>query len=426
MTPLQWAITICTILEYLHSRNPLILYRDMKPSNIMIRKDDERLFLIDFGIARKVQSTLSHRTSWGTEGYAPLEQCQGAPEVRSDLYSLGATMHHLLSGKPPTPFKFDPIGTLRPDISASLAEVVDRSLRLQAHERFESARKMREALEGKVVAQKAGAPAKKAGAPVAIAQSPAPVSPLPSVMHNKKDGAETVLVPAGEFLMGSPSGEGSDSECPRREVYLDAYHIYKHPVTNGQFASFVKETGYDAEGDWKKYALPGKENHPVVAVTWNDAQAYCKWAEGALPTEAQWEKAARGTDGRNYPWGNTWDDSKCNWYRGPKVAGMANLYGGRGTTPVGSFPSGVSPWGCLDVAGNVWEWCSDWYEENYYKSSPSRNPEGPPRGQYRVCRGGSWCNGGSRNVRCAYRGWGLPGNGANDVGFRVCRPSNTK
>ncbi|MGV8122349.1 MAG: SUMF1/EgtB/PvdO family nonheme iron enzyme [Candidatus Xenobiia bacterium LiM19] len=441
-----WALEILSVLEYLHGQTPLILYRDLKPSNIMVRNADGALFLVDFGLAKSVHAALTHKTSWGTEGYAPLEQCQGEPEVRSDLYSLGATMHHLLSGKPPTPFKFNPIGTLRPDISDSLAEVVDRSLKLHAHERYEDAGKMREALEGKgaeqnagtpakkafAPAQKAGTPVKMAGAPVKIVaapakvvQSPAPAATLPSKMQNTKDGAEMVLVPAGEFLMGSPSGEGSD-EHPQHRVYLDAYYIYKYPVTNGQFARFVKETGYGAEGDWEDFADPGREDHPVLNVTWKDARAYCKWADGRLPMEAEWEKAARGTDGREYPWGNTWDDSKCNWDKGPKVPGMADIYGGRGTTPVGSFPSGASPYGCMDMAGNVWEWCSDWYDEDYYKNSPSRNPSGPSKGGYRVSRGGSWYVEDTGIFRCAYRFRYSPVNRINLCGFRVCRPSNTR
>jgi len=169
----QWALTICTILEYLHSRNPLILYRDLKPSNIILRKDDERLFLIDFGIAKRVQSALTHSTSWGTEGYAPIEHCQGEPEVRSDLYALGATMHYLLSGRPPVPFKFPAIRSLRPEISAEMEAVLEKALELHAHERYQSAREMREALEG--VGQSA-----KATHPVAVSlpqSSPSVVLP---------------------------------------------------------------------------------------------------------------------------------------------------------------------------------------------------------------------------------------------------------
>ncbi|MHC9539639.1 MAG: SUMF1/EgtB/PvdO family nonheme iron enzyme [Vulcanimicrobiota bacterium] len=465
----QWALTICSILEYLHSQKPLILYRDLKPSNIMLRKRDERLFLIDFGLAKSVHQALTHKTSWGTEGYAPIEQCQGEPEVRSDLYALGATMHHLLSGRPPVPFKFPAIRSLRPEISSAMEALLERALKLHAHERYGTAREMREALEGCGAAPKKAvkivnpaqapvkaaqpgvspapvpAPAKSAqshvgsslppakAAQIRLSPSPAgatqsgvsPVPSLPATMTNTNDGADMVLIPAGEFQMGNPEGQGSDDERPQHRVYLDAFYIYKYQVTNGQFTRFVKETGYNAEGEWMRYAKSGRENHPVVNVTWNDAAAYCKWAGGKLPTEAQWEKAARGTDGRMYPWGNTWDGNRCNWDKGPKVAGIAYMSGGRGTAPVGSFPSGVSPYGVHDMAGNVWEWCSDWYDESYYQSSPSRNPEGPGRGSSRVLRGGSWYNDDTDGIRCAVRGRITPDYWNYNYGFRVCRPSIT-
>ena len=482
----NWALTICAILEYLHSRNPLILYRDLKPSNIMVRKEDGRLFLIDFGIAKSVHQALTHKTSWGTEGYAPIEQMQGEPEVRFDLYALAATMHHLLSGRPPVPFNFPAIRLLRSEVSADMEALLEKALKLRADERYATAREMREALEGgaSAPASAAGssvsvtpAPAKAAGssvsvtpasasaagsgvsvtpAPVNVARShvgsspppakaaPAPVNPapakaapvpvnlapavaakspapsLPPTMTNPTDSADMILTPAGEFLMGSPAGTGNFGEHPQHKVYLDAFYIYKYQVTNRQFARFVKETGFKAEGDWMRYAESGRETHPVVNVTWHDASAYCRWAGGRLPTEAQWEKAARGTDGREYPWGNTWDRNRCNWNKGPEVSGMADIYSGRGTAPVGSFPSGVSPYGVHDMAGNVWEWCSDWYDGNYYKTSPSRNPEGPGHGGARVIRGGCFGND-SSGMRSALRFYGDPSYRLSYFGFRLVR-----
>jgi formylglycine-generating enzyme required for sulfatase activity len=263
-----------------------------------------------------------------------------------------------------------------------------------------------------------------------------PASPgavtLPKTEVNPKDGAEMVLVPAGEFLMGSRRGVGSDDEHPQHKVWLDDYYISKYEVTNEQFAKFVKEKAYITEAEqagdrlnWKKLAKPGLEKHPVVDVSWNDAVAYCAWAGVSLPTEAQWEKAARGTGGREYPWGNSWEGSKCNWYGGPKVAGMADMYEKRGTTPMGSFPSGASPYGLVDMAGNVWEWCSDWYGEDYYKGAPARNPGGPEKGEYRVLRGGSWGDAGEGGIRCALRGRNSPVSRLNYYGFRTCRFSNT-
>jgi formylglycine-generating enzyme required for sulfatase activity len=226
---------------------------------------------------------------------------------------------------------------------------------------------------------------------------------LPQARKNPRDGADMVLVPAGEFLMGSPEGEGDNDEHPRYKVWLDAYYIYKYEVTNGQFARFINETGYNAQSSWRMFYKSKMERHPVIGVNWDDAEAYCRWAGVRLPTEAEREKAARGTDGRKYPWGNNWDKNRCNWFNGSKLPGMSDIYQGRGTLPAGSFPLGVSPYGVHDMAGNVWEWCSDWYSTTYYGGSPARNLQGPSSGQFRVLRGGSWYNDSRFCCRCANR-----------------------
>jgi sulfatase-modifying factor enzyme 1 len=174
-------------------------------------------------------------------------------------------------------------------------------------------------------------------------QLPLAVLPLRERILSLLDGLghPLVFVPAGEFLMGSNT-RGSGDQCPLHTVILKEYWIDKFPVTNEQFAQFVQETGYQAQGNWQSTFTPGKEQHPVVHVTWDDACAYGQWCGKQLPTEAQWEKAARGTDGREYPRGNQWDRNKCN-------------ASGRGTTPVGAYPEDVSPYGGYDMAGNVLE-----------------------------------------------------------------------
>lgn len=239
---------------------------------------------------------------------------------------------------------------------------------------------------------------------------------------------EFVSVPAGEFTMGLPGGEGYSNENPQHVIYLDAYEIGKYEVTNAQYSDFVTASGYSASGNWRDAdgELPGYASeypdYPVVSVTWNDARAFCDYYGWRLPTEAEWEKAARGTDGRKFPWGNYWGGDQCNHWGYPIVSAMANLAGaGRGTLPVGYIPIGESFYGCQDMSGNVWEWCNDWYLSNYYSSSPSSNPKGPGSGYSRVLRGGSWYYLYKFYYSATARGDGNPNFGDTYVGFRVAR-----
>ena len=224
---------------------------------------------------------------------------------------------------------------------------------------------------------------------------------------NPVDGAGMVWVPAGEFLMGSD--DGRTHERPRHPVWLDGYWIYTAPVTVAQYSRFCQTAGRTMP---EAPRWGWKDDHPVVNVSWEDARAYCEWAGMALPTEAQWEKAARGVDGRAYPWGDAWDPAKC-----ANSAESARS----GTVAVGSYPEGASPYGCLDMAGNVWEWCADWYGADYYRDAPVQNPTGPPSGGSRVVRGGSWYDGDADYFRCAYRYSYHPGLRDRNSGFRAAR-----
>jgi len=229
---------------------------------------------------------------------------------------------------------------------------------------------------------------------------------------------EMVHIPAGEFPRGS---KGHDrralaSEKPQRRIYLSEYWIGKYPTTNAQYAAFVKATGRRPPEHWAGSRPPeGKENHPVVNVSWWDALTYCRWLAEItgkpyrLPTEAQWEKAARGTKGRVYPWGNEWDRRKCNTKEGDKGD----------TTPVGTYsPAGDSPYGCADMAGNVLEWVADWYSEDYYtRSSVSQDPYGPASGAVKGLRSGSWSTN-RWGVRCASRYNGNRTATSLEAGFR--------
>jgi formylglycine-generating enzyme required for sulfatase activity len=222
-----------------------------------------------------------------------------------------------------------------------------------------------------------------------------------------------VYIPSGEFTMGSNTG--LPNEKPEHKVYLDGYWIGKYEVTMRQYKAFILDQGYAAlHYNVSKYSP--SDHHPVIRVSWEDANAYCNWLSKKkglnfkLPTEAQWEKAARGADGRKYPWGNNEPDET-----------LANFMKEVGkTSPVGSYPQGASPYGLLDVAGNVWEWCNDWYGSDYYGKSPDRNPPGPKGGPLRVRRSGCWYDI-AGELRCANRFFCRPSLRSDYLGFRLCQ-----
>ena len=217
---------------------------------------------------------------------------------------------------------------------------------------------------------------------VPVSMDPLPVATLPTSggKINPVDGAEMVFIPAGPFSMGDDKlySNGADRV---HQVTVDGYYIYKTPVTVAMYKKFCDATGHAMpnEPSWGW----DKADYPIVNVTWNDAAAYCNWAGVSLPTEAQWEKAARGTDGRRYPWGNEWNPDDCR--HSQSALGDAGE-----PVDVGSYPQGASPYGVLDMAGNVWQWCSDWYDADYFQNSPVKNPTGPSSGDGRVLKGGSW------------------------------------
>ena len=252
-------------------------------------------------------------------------------------------------------------------------------------------------------------PRRPRAAPQTSASPPAPAE-LGRVWTSPADGKAMVYVPAREFLRGSPEGKGDTNECPQRLVHLDAFWIDKTEVTVAEYRRFCEATGRSLP---EAPSWGWKDDHPVVKVTWEEATAYAVWAGKQLPTEAEWEKAARGTDGREYPWGKKWDAGKC----------VNKSNSGNGTQPVGSHPAGASPCGALDMAGNVWEWCADWFDENYYPSAPASNPHGPDSGRARVVRGGAWCDADPGDLRVAVRDGLGPTSGLGLLGFRcVLRP----
>ena len=372
-----WAKEILQVLEYIHNQNPPIVYRDIKPGNIMLHKNG-RAMLIDFGIARIVQdSSQTKKTAIGTQGYAPPEQCRGQVEPRSDLYALGATMHHLLTGIEPIPFKFEPLRNIVPSVSKELEQIVIKALKDNLKERFSGAKEMREALVN------LSSPLQTVNTPSPIIKNVTPQKVIKSLqIHQTVQSMPPVKQPViepdmiyineGSFQMGS-NNIYDDDEQPIHEVTVSGFYIGKYPVTNKEYCLYKPS-----------HKNPG-DNLPVVNVSWNEAADYCKWLSEQtckiyrLPTEAEWEYACRAGSKTAYYWSSSGIMGNYAWYD--------DNSGGK-VHPVGQKKSNA--WGLYDMSGNVFEWCSDWYDENYYSVSPSNNPTGPISGSYHVLRGGSW------------------------------------
>lgn len=228
-----------------------------------------------------------------------------------------------------------------------------------------------------------------------------------------------VFIPAGEYLRGRSYPLPDDDlkwyptilkdDRPARRIFIDAFYLDEHEVTNGQYAEFVKATRHRPPYNWPGGQVPaGKENLPVVDVSWHDAVAYARWAGKRLPAEAEWERACRGlAEGKIYPWGDanpTRSDARFNVLDGPgEVCKLPRAF-----------------FGLCDIAGNAWEWTADWYEQYYYQRAPGRNPAGPDKGMYRVLRGGSWADL-PKYLTCAYRSWARPAERSPNIGFRCAK-----
>ncbi len=396
-----------------------VIHRDLKPDNILLRADGGvlRPKIADFGIAKVLEGT-TYTVSGallGTCRYMSPEQVKtpSLADHRSDIYSLGVTLYELVTGVPP----FDgshfsvmmahvgekprPPSLIRPEIPPALEDLILDALAKDPAERPGTCGGFRERLLAAIDEDER----------ISVSMRASWAS-LPATLH-ETNGHQMILVAPGPFQMGQG----------RREVHLDAFYIDRTPVTNEQFKVFLDATGYtpedDAEGrflqTWRKGRFPrGQDKHPVTFVSWFDARAYAAWAGRRLPTEAEWEKAARGTDGRKYPWGRT----------EPSVAHASFARPHDGTSPVGSFPEGASPYGALDMAGNVWEWCDDVDDAAFYENGPPFNPKstarlGDKRARY-VMRGGSFMYD-ARALRTFARIGYDPHYRVAEVGFRCAK-----
>jgi serine/threonine-protein kinase len=365
-----------------------IIHRDLKPDNILVsgEGDMRRPKVVDFGIAKILEGTTYTMSGafLGTCSYMSPEQVQRptSADTRSDIYSLGVSLYQLCTGR--VPFQGNHFSVMmahvnetprspsewRPELPPALERLILDAMAKEPAARPASCEEFQLRLEQALEHIPASPPRSR------------PES-FPPVLGDE-NGPEMLLVPAGSFLMGPR----------RRGVHLDAFYMDLTPVTNREFVRFVEVTGYrpSDEGAGRfLHHLPGrkipkgKEDHPVVFVSWLDAQAYAAWVGKRLPTEAEWEKGARGIDGRKYPWGRS--------EPGPRSANFGKARGD--TASVGSFPGGASPYGILDLAGNVWEWCGEYDDPAFYSDGPSSNPSnlrGGEKGRL-VMRGGSYMYG---------------------------------
>lgn len=355
--------TTCRAIGYAHKRE--VIHRDIKPSNIYLTSDGIKV--IDFGLAQHISSSqlTSVGFATGTLSYMSPEQKYGLGtesfNPRTDIYSVGVTLYELLTGRlPEGNYKLP--SQINAKVEKTIDIIISKALAYDPNERYQEIEKF---LSDLMLVQ--------------------------SATHNM------VLIPAGEFTMGD---NRFHDEIPQRTVYLDSYYIDKYPITNEEFQQFDSTHVYPLH----------KAHHPVVAISWQQAKDYAQWAGKRLPTEAEWEKAARGTDLREYPWGNEFDLAKCNMAE----SGIGD------TLPVGHIPENISPYGCYDMAGNVWEWTSDWYE-----AYPGSDIKDNNYGQTQVAiRGASFRYWHYRSThlppRCADRFHYSP-EGEVDIGFRCVK-----
>ena len=390
----SWIMQVCDALSYMHRQDPPVIHRDVKPANIKITPGGKAM-LVDFGISKVFDSdrptTMAARAV--TPGFSPPEQYgRGNTDARSDIFALGATMYTLLTGVTPhdsvdtlTGAAPDagPARKLNPRISQTVSACIQKAMELRPESRWQSVNEFAQALSD--LTEKISQPER-----TTTIRSIEKGTEIELILDDDVV-MQFNLIPAGVFYMGS--GE-DDEKNQLHRVYMDEYWIGKYPVTNAQFMTFLSLSGYKFTPQYyKPDEIPVDwDDHPVTYVTWYDAMAFCAWLSQEsgyairLPTEAEWEKAARGTDERSYPWGNEKPNEEfCSSSR-------------EGTTKVGSYsPLGDSPYGIADMVGNVWEWCSDWYDDHEYArrlgGDVIENPTGPSSGLFKVFRGGSQMDG---------------------------------
>ncbi|HPY74569.1 MAG: SUMF1/EgtB/PvdO family nonheme iron enzyme [Planctomycetes bacterium] len=402
---LEIAYNIAQGLEYAHQQ--YIVHRDLRPGNIILM--DRGPVIIDFGLAKSIKNSnvSKNKESYYTLYYSSPEQRRDFHnvDIRSDIYSFGKTLYYLFTGEEPYDIDWN-------DLPEIVRPIIKKATRKRPENRYQN---MHEVIEDILKAKKGEKPSEPTYTDTdrisltlieEYLQTEIPqtwIDPSQARWEDiekgeifyHKDQSTMIYIPKGEFLMGNDNTEYN--QAPTHIVYLDDYFIDKYLVTNKQYALFLQAMSeFDThptiwchpDEPWDKTHIPQfwyrtewtQDDYPVVGLDWWDAYAYTKWAGKSLPTEAEWEKAARGPEGNRYPWGND-----------PPSVDLCN-YNIRysHTTSVKLFPKGRSYYGCYDMAGNVGEWCVDWYDPEYYKKSLRINPRGASVGTARVVRGGHW------------------------------------
>ena len=480
-TALKWFHELAGVLGYLHRQNPPIIYRDLKPANVMLRNDG-RITLIDFGIARLYKAGQTGDTAvYGTPGYAPPEQYGfGQTDARSDVYSLAMLMHEILTREDPinrgTSRPMD-LAAARPDLPAHMAAAIHRAMANDADSRFQSMNEFVAAMDDKpetvilapsntahqaaMQAPSLASPPQRRGRSLMlwgsligfamtlfgflawyllqkddpVVNTPTSV-PATSAITQASPVVETPAitpVPTPQIAPAPPSmktvigqtywlgsANGSPDEQPAGQGFVKTFYLDRTEITNAQYQACVTAGDCTPPADRASltrpdyYDNPEFAEFPVINVTWEQAKTYCAAQGQRLPTEAEWERAARGTDQRNYPWGDAWDVSKLNVWGGGK---------GGDTVQVGSFADGASPDGLLDMAGNVAEWTSSLDFSYPYNSGDGR--EVPTAYGARIIRG-SFNGDDPFNARVSKRERRQPTEYANNVGFRCATSEGYK
>jgi serine/threonine protein kinase len=412
-----------SVLEAIQEAHSIgIVHRDLKPQNILLHLATDGVLpkVVDFGVAKVLEGTTYTMSGamLGTCRYMPPEQVESPQSVdhRADIYSLGVTLYRCVTGR--CPFEGnnhfavmmahvqqppEPPSAFRPHLPPALEQIMLQSLAKDRAHRPQSCGEFRTALERSLVD---------------VTSSRIERDDHPPVLTDD-DGHEMLLIPAGSFPLG----------VNRRMVHIDRFYLARHAVTNRQFQTFLEATGYQPEDAEKHRFLHHFRNavcpvelvdHPVVFVSWTDARAYCRWAARRLPSEAEWEKAARGADGNKYPWGREEPTPELANFGHARARSYPASTRDGGTAPVTAFPHSASPYGIEGMAGNVFEWCEDVDEPGFYLHGPDRNPRNTiqPGNAPCVIRGGSWRYD-ARSLRTYARASFPPTFRLDTVGFRV-------